>query len=174
MPLTPQAAELLRDELVEKYTNESANTAKVFAAIPQAKYDYKPHPKSFSFKDLAWHTANSESWFVGSLAGKGFSMESMPSDVPKEAPATVAGLVETYQRITAARIAELKAMSGAQLARELDFMGIMTKPAIKFMGIALDHAIHHRGQLTVYLRLVDAKVPSVYGPSADENPFEKK
>src|SRR5258708_33129464 len=98
----------------------------------------------------------------------------MHADTPKELPNTAEAIAQDYERLTAARVAELRNAKGETLAKELNFHDVMKMPAINFLQISTNHTIHHRGQLTVYLRLVDAKVPSTYGPSADDNPFEKK
>src|SRR4051794_37369575 len=120
-----QTAEMFREALLEKFRDSVDRTIKVLAAIPPAKLDYKPHGKSMSMKDLAWHTVTAESWFIGGIAGNGWGKEdATPSDVPKQAPGTVAEIVEDYTRLSAARSAQIKSLSAAHLARDVDFMGV--------------------------------------------------
>ena len=65
-------------------------------------------------------------------------------------------------------------MSGEDASKVIDFMGVFQQPAVGFVTMAINHTIHHRGQLSSYLRPMGAKVPAIYGMSADDNPFEKK
>jgi len=174
MTLDAKTAEMIRDQQVNMYENEAKNTLKVLKAIPNSKLDFKPHPKSMGMKELAWHAVTAEQMFAGGIVKGGFGKENMPADVPKEAPNSADGIAQAYERLTALRVAELRAAKGETLAKELNFFDVMKMPAINYLQMSTCHSIHHRGQLTVYLRLVDAKVPSTYGPSADDNPFEKK
>jgi uncharacterized damage-inducible protein DinB len=89
-----------------------------------------------------------------------------------DVPATFAEIVEAYERNTPENIATLGATDGESLAKVLNFQGFIKLPAVLFLQLVINHTIHHRAQLTVYLRLVDAFVPSTYGPSADELPIE--
>lgn len=169
MSLSAQAASQVRDQLLKGFDSESKVTLKVLRAIPNDKLDFKPHVKSMSMGELAWHTAQSEHMFI-----EGILKGSFGKDVHGEKPAqprTVTEIADIYEKQTAQGIAALKELSGDALAKELNFYDFMIMPAIQFLNITMNHSIHHRGQLTVYLRLVDAKVPSTYGPSADDNPF---
>src|SRR5579862_3122344 len=174
MPLPAQVALQMRDQLVEEFQRESATTQKVLKAIPAGKLDFKPHPKSMAFGDLAWHIVGTDSFFVTGIANGVFEMGKTSADVPKERPNSVDGIVSIHEKLTAKRVSDLKNLSGETLGKDVDFAGMAKLPAIAYMRWCISHDIHHRGQMSVYLRLVDAKVPSIYGPSADENPFEKK
>jgi uncharacterized damage-inducible protein DinB len=169
-----QVATQLRDQLVEEYQRESVTTQKVLKAIPSNKLDFKPHAKSMALGDLAWHLVSADAMFVSSLVNGKFEMGKNTSGFPKERPNSVDAIVSAHEKWTAKNVADLKSLSGDQLARELDFAGVAKLPAVAYMRWCISHDIHHRAQLSVYLRLVDAKVPSIYGPSADDNPFEKK
>jgi uncharacterized damage-inducible protein DinB len=163
----------MRDQIVDEFQREGAITLNVFKAIPSAKMEFKPHPKSMGFGELAWHIPSTESWFIYSIASGAFE-RAKHEDFPKERPSSTEDLVRVYEKLTTQRVNDLKRLNAEQLGKEIDFMGIAKLPAIAYMRWCLSHAIHHRGQLSVYLRLVEAKVPSIYGPSADDNPFEKK
>jgi len=81
---------------------------------------------------------------------------------------TMSDVVEFYTREFPKRVARLRSTPGEQLAKEVDFFGVMKQPAITFIDFANNHGIHHRGQLAAYLRAMGSKVPSMYGGSADE------
>ena len=173
MGLSTSAAEQTRDQLIQCFENESKITLKVIRAIPTDKLNFKPHTKSMGMGELVWHLIQAEQMFIGGMLHGAFGKETLPSDIPKEQPATTEAIAQSYEKLCMARIGELKAARGEVLAKELNFHNFMIMPAIQFLQVSLNHSIHHRGQLSVYLRLVDAKVPSIYGPSADDNPFAK-
>jgi uncharacterized damage-inducible protein DinB len=102
-----------------------------------------------------------------------FEMGKGHPEFPKQRPTSTDALAQAHEKWTAQVVNDLKRLSGEQLAKELDFAGIAKLPAIAYMRWCISHDIHHRAQLSVYLRLVDAKVPAIYGPSADDNPFQK-
>ena len=172
MRMTPETAGTMRDDLTASLVHESSITLKVLRAIPTEALDYRPHSKSMSMSELAWHVVRSESWFIHSLLSGAFVTGGSAPGVPEQRPSTIDAIAAAYETLTGTRLEELRAADGQTLAREVDFMGIISLPAVKFLNLCIYHSIHHRGQLTVYLRLVDAPVPSTYGPSADDNPYE--
>ena len=87
------------------------------------------------------------------------------------APTTVEEMTSQYESGMAAGMAKVKAMTGEQLAKPVSFFGIMDLPAVMYLQFLSNHSIHHRGQLSTYLRAMNAHVPSIYGGSADE-PFQ--
>lgn len=163
----PQARFLL-NYVMTQVEDEFGTTKKVIAAVPEDKKDYRPHPVAKTALDLAWHTASSDLWFLDGIARGEFPMEEgkMPAEIRG-----VADLVSYYDGKMGPLISQAKGLSDEQLLRTISFFGIMTQPAVTYLSFLLMHAIHHRGQLTTYLRAMGAKVPSVYGGSADE-PFQ--
>jgi uncharacterized damage-inducible protein DinB len=142
--------------------NEWMVTYKVIAAIPEEKRDYKPEPNSRSAWELATHLATADIWFLdGVLAGE-FQQpnETLPAD-------TVAGVAEWYKREFPNRLERVLAMDGNKLAQIVNFFG-MKMPAVSYMLFTLVHMVHHRGQISSYLRPMGSKVPSIYGGSFDE------
>jgi uncharacterized damage-inducible protein DinB len=145
---------------------EAGAFARVLKAMPQDKLDYRPDPKARTAKDLAWMMAIEEMALLGVLE-KGTC--DWPADAP---PATAEAMAAAYEKTAAAVTAKLEA---------LDETGWRKKGAIAFgpdakwedtianlaWGLLFD-AIHHRGQLSTYLRPMGGKVPSIYGPSADD------
>lgn len=150
---------------VETWTYEHGLSTKVMRAVPAAKLDMRPHEKSKSMRELAWHIAEAERFFA--VQGLGVQV---PGDnpVPKETPpATPAAMADAFDRSHAALSAAIAKNDPAWFAEVVPFFQMkMTRTAI--LDLMVRHEVHHRGQLTVYLRLAGAKVPSTYGGSADE------
>jgi uncharacterized damage-inducible protein DinB len=153
------AAELLGQQL----QNEWKTTFKVLTAIPEGKKDYKPEPNSRAAWELAKHVAGADVWFLnGVIDGKfGDPSESEPK------AANIAELGDWYKQNFPKTLEHVLALDGARLAQIVDFYG-MKLPAVNFLLFALVHMVHHRGQLSTYLRPVGGKVPSIYGGSYDE------
>ena len=152
--------------LIGRLEKETAATRKVIANIPNDKRDYKPHANSRSAWDLATHLAQSDVWFLNSIADGQFVWAGDPP-----APASdIQGLVAWYDTGYAKAVARVKAMTPEQLLKPVDFFGVMKEPGVLYLQFAQDHKVHHRGQLSTYLRPMGAKVPDIYGGSFDE-PF---
>jgi len=140
-------------------------TKKVLAAIPDAKAQYRPDPNGRTAWELAWHLANTDVQFLDGIADLKFNMES-PEDAHK--PKTVAELVEWYDKNFKRAADRVRAMTPEQLATPVNFFGVFDLPAVSYLGFLNNHSIHHRGQLSTYLRPMGAKCPSIYGGSYDE------
>jgi uncharacterized damage-inducible protein DinB len=162
-----EQARFLLNFLMPVVESEFATTRKVVAAIPEGQRDYRPHPIVKTALELAWHLVSSEAWFLeGIIQGQfGTEGEKLPGD------ATVASVAEWYQGKAPALYQKMKALGDAELVRRIPFYGVMNEPAVGYLTLILVHAVHHRGQLSTYLRAMGAKVPSIYGGSADE-PFQ--
>ena len=161
------------DVLLAELEQEAQATERVLARVPQAHLSWRPHPKSFSLGQLALHVATNPG-NVAQLVAMDL-VTSPPTGVQAEA-ATAAELVPTMK----ASIAKARELLGgfddtAMMATWRMMAGgneIMAMPRATFARmIMLNHWYHHRGQLLVYLRMHDVPLPSVYGPTADENPF---
>ena len=161
------------DGLLAELEQEAATTSRVLERIPQAHLSWRPHPKSMSLGQLALHVATVPG-NVAELAAKD-TIPNPPNFIQPEAT-TAAELVPSL----AASVSKAKqvlggfddARMGATWRLQRDGKEILAMPrAAVVRTIMLNHWYHHRGQLLVYLRLLDLPVPSVYGPSADENPF---
>jgi uncharacterized damage-inducible protein DinB len=163
----------LIEGLLAELEQEAGTTRRVLERIPQAHLAWKPHPKSMSLGQLALHVATVPG-SVAELAAVD-TIPEPPSFVQPEA-ATAAELVpaltESIARAKRALGGFDDARMGAMWRLQSGGRDIMAMPRIAFVrAIMLNHWYHHRGQLLVYLRLLDQPVPSVYGPTADENPF---
>jgi uncharacterized damage-inducible protein DinB len=159
--------------LLQEFENEAGTTRRVLERIPADKLAWKPHPKSMSLGQLALHVATVPG-NVAELAARD-TIPEPPTFVQPEA-ATASELVPS---LTASVAKAKQALGGFDDARmgamwRLQSGGkdILAMPRVAFVrAIMLNHWYHHRGQLSVYLRELNVPVPSIYGPSADENPF---
>ena len=162
-----------RDSILRVLDAEGPTTKKVLSRVPLEKADWKPHPKSTSLGQLTAWLAGAPAWIAGALAGDGFDvMKFQPPPVPK----TAAAAAEALEKGLAEVRRTLERFDDAAMAESWSFrLGDKVLNTITRFDAASEFlifdAIHHRGQLSVYLRLLDVPVPSIYGPSADENPF---
>jgi uncharacterized damage-inducible protein DinB len=167
MMLSPEQAQGLAMFLVPSIENEIPLTKKIMAAVPQDKLGYKLGEKGRTAQELMWHVVQSDIWFAEGIAAGEFAQ----SDSKGAAPGTVAEIVSAYESGLPAALGKVKAMTPAQLAKPISFFDIMNFPAVTYLQFLNNHMIHHRGQLSTYLRSMDAHVPGIYGGSADE-PFQ--
>lgn len=161
-------------DLIEEFDREAAKTRKVLDAIPtEADWNYKPHSKSMSLGRLAGHLTD----FVGEWAMSTLAKDKVEfgpdSKWEPYVPASKAELLERFNKALGETRKTLTATTGDAWERNWQFLwagtAYINDPKYKvFRESVLNHMIHHRGQLSVYLRLVGAKVPGTYGPSADE------
>ena len=159
----PESAAFLRDFLVERIRDEHACTNRVFAELHDG--DWRPDPKSRSARELAWHIAASERWFLASISN--FKFEG-GGDPPL--PAALSEIVNFYNAGFDGALARVSALTGEQLLQTADFYG-MILPTYVLLNFVHIHTIHHRAQLSTYLRPLGGKVPDIYGGSAD-TPFQ--
>jgi uncharacterized damage-inducible protein DinB len=158
-----QATFVLQTIWLPAYASEHPITKGVISAIPADKADYRPDAVSKSGLDLAWHIVAAELMFLGGVAAGTFTFGgTRPEEVR-----TPMDVVKWYSEQFAAVVDRLKAMTGEELTTPIDFRGMFTRPAVTFLQSGLVHTIHHRGQLSMYLRPMGAKVPSIYGESFD-------
>lgn len=162
--LSPEFALGFRDVMLQGISREAETTKKVLAAVPDAKGDYKPDPKARTASELAWHIASVDVQFLDEIADGKFNMEPRY----KDAPETSAELADWYERNMARAADRVRALTGDELTKNLDFYGAFNLPAVMYLTFLNNHSIHHRGQLATYLRPMGSKVPSIYGGSADE------
>ena len=163
-----QAAFMLQALGIPALKAEHPMTSAVIAAIPPAGADYRPHPDSRSAFDLAWHIVSAEIKYLDAIASGVFPHDLKPTPDDIRRPSDI--LAWYTERFDPA-VKRLETTSGDELLRTVDFYGLRTFPAIVLLQIILNHTIHHRGQLSTYLRPMGAKVPSLYGPSYDAGGF---
>ena len=161
-----QATFLLNEVYLPQMRNEHKTTRRVIEAVPAEKSAWKPDPKSMSALELAWHIASSECFFMDGIVNGKYEHSgdgSMPASIK-----TPADVLKWYDENFAKSTAQLARLKGDDLLRMIDFFGMFNFPGIVYAGLMCSHSIHHRGQLSTYLRPMGSKVPSIYGPSADE------
>lgn len=164
-PIQPdQANFLLQGIYLPGLKNEHRLTMNIIGAIPLDKGDYRPDEVSKSALDLAWHIVTTEMRFMDAVATGEFDLS--PSSRP-ESVQTSADLNAWYADNFAQRFEKLTKLSPEQLLKIVDFRGIFQLPAVMYLNFVLHHSVHHRGQLSMYLRPMGAKVPSIYGESHD-------
>lgn len=169
--MTPEQAVTLRDYFVQELDAEAKTTRRVLEAVPAKGSDYRPDAKSRSGLDLAWHIAASSAWFLDGILHASFDpAKDQSTKVPPEIKSG-ADVAAYYEKHYIQNIANLGKLSGEKLAKVTDFFGAFQLPLVNYVGWLTNHEIHHRGQLCAYLRAMGAKVPNIYGGSADE-PFE--
>ena len=164
MALTPEAATGALQMALMSIKKEHPTTKAVLAAIPANGGDYKPEPAARTALEIAWHIVASEHRFFGSVT-KGF-FDVTPNPKP-DSLKTGADIANYYDDLLPQVHAALAGLSGEQLAKKMDFRGMFEMPAVAFLDLGLRHSIHHRGQLSVYLRPAGGKVPAIYGESYD-------
>lgn len=144
----------------EFWTNESKTTRNVLARIPEGS-DYRPDPKSRTAKEIAWQMVCEERMIIDALESGAAGWN------PPEIPATMKEVLEAYERQSAGMAGRWKALSEAQWDGTLEFFGSQ-RPASPMAWSFLFDIVHHRGQITTYLRPMGSTVPQIYGPSGDE------
>jgi uncharacterized damage-inducible protein DinB len=149
-----------RELFTDFWTKESKTTHAVLARIPEGS-DYRPDPKSRTAKEIAWQIVNEEKMIIEALENG--SAEWAPGPVP----ATMKELVDAYDAQSATIIDRWKQLTDERWNGTLDFFGGQ-RPASPMAWSFLFDIVHHRGQISTYLRPMGAKVPQIYGPSGDE------
>lgn len=165
--MTSEFSKQLAGVFLQNLDNEIPTTAKVIAAVPDTHHDYRPDPKSKTALELAGHIAATDIWFFEAIAESNFQIA--PPAMPESAK-TGADIAAWYSEAVEASKQKVAALSGEQLTVPVDFFGVMNLPAVLYLQLLNNHMVHHRGQLSTYLRAMGGKCPSIYGGSADE-PF---
>jgi uncharacterized damage-inducible protein DinB len=157
---------------LQELEQEAQTTRRVLQRVPDAHLAWKPHPKSWSLGQLALHVAT----VPGGVASFATSPSVQAPDFAQAAATRAAELLPALDQSIAQAKEALRTMDDASMGATFKIMAgdreIMALPRAAFLrAIMLNHWYHHRGQLSVYLRQLEVPVPSIYGPSADENPF---
>jgi uncharacterized damage-inducible protein DinB len=163
--------------LLPEFDHEMATTRKTLERVPDDKFGWKPHEKSMSLGQLAHHIAFIPSWGVETINKDSIDVMPVGGGAPTPPKAeTQRAVLDMFDGAVAASRAAIAGASDEQMMKPWTLLAggktVFTLPkAAVLRAFVLSHSIHHRGQLSVYLRLNDIPVPSIYGPSADENNF---
>lgn len=158
----------ISETLLPEFDQEMATTRKVLERIPSEKGDWKPHSKSFSLAHLTQLVATMPGWITRIVSGDDIDL----SGGPGYSNQSTESLLEQFDK----HVSEARAAIAAAADADFDLPWslksgdhvIFTLPRGAITRSTINHLIHHRGQLTVYMRLIDVPVPSIYGPTADE------
>lgn len=161
------------ESMLPEFDHEMANTRKTLERVPTDKFSWKPHEKSFPMGTLATHLSNLPTWTNVTIDLDEFDMS--PNGVPVRAPEchSTQELLEAFDANVSKARAALAGISDEKIFQEWTLLAagnkVLAMPRIAVLrSFVMNHLIHHRAQLGVYLRLNDIPVPSIYGPSADE------
>ena len=142
------------------WTDEAKTTSKVISRIPEGSA-YRPDPKSRTAKEIAWQIVCEEKMLIDAL-------ESGKAEwAPPAEPAAVKDVLAAYEKQAAGMVERLKSLPAGKWDGMLEFFG-KQRPAAPMAWSFLFDIVHHRGQITTYLRPMGSTVPQIYGPSADE------
>jgi uncharacterized damage-inducible protein DinB len=163
----------IKDALLPEYDHEMGTTRRLLERTPEAEFTWKPHDKSMSLGQLAGHIASIPHWCGAIIDNSVFDASTAGEDARPSPPKSVADLLASFdKRVTAARATLAATGDEAMLAPWTFKQGdhvIFTMPRVAALrSFVMNHLIHHRGQFSVYLRLRNVPLPSIYGPTADE------
>ncbi|HXN73977.1 MAG TPA: DinB family protein [Candidatus Acidoferrales bacterium] len=167
----------MRDAILNEFDHEMISTRKTLERVPEGKPDYAPHEKSMKMGRLAGHVAELSGW-AATIIGQD-SLDFRPLGAPPQTPTVMTSrkqLLEVFDKKAAEARAAIAGASDETLLKNWTLLSggqaIFSMPrAAVLRSFVMNHIVHHRAQLGVYLRLNGVAVPSVYGPSADEQNF---
>ena len=162
----------LIDILLPEFDRETGTTRRLLERVPDTAFDWKPHDRSMTLGGLAAHLANLPAWTGNVMNQAWFDLAASPDDTTPP-PANTAELLSRFdENVRAARALLVDRIDGElnePWTLKRGKQDLFTLPRIGILRyFVLNHLIHHRGQLSVYLRLHDVPIPAIYGPSADE------
>ena len=163
----------IKDALLPEFDHEMGSTRRVLERVPPADLAWTPHEKSFTLGKLAWHVATLPNWIHPTLDASFFDLDSRTDDDRLKEPGSVEAVLKAFdESAKKARDKIAEQTDSAFLSPWTLKQGgqeMFTMPKIGVVrSFVMNHIIHHRGQLTVYLRLRNVPLPALYGPSADE------
>lgn len=159
----------LANALVAELNQEGKSTVRMLERVPLDKLDWAPHPKSMTLGRLAWHLASIPGIAVGMMKAGAFDVENATPPQMPETPDFVATLRRNLEEIGSSIAAmDDDALKAPFILSRNGALLNETRKIVMIRAILMNHSYHHRGQLSVYLRLLDVPVPAIYGTSADE------
>ena len=158
-------AKTVADFLIAEFEYEMQSTVKVLQAVPAANLDYRPDAKSKTGLGLVRHITLEDEWLLNCIANGEFTPP--PDDSDACGIMNSADAAARYKEKVPAALNRVRSLPGEKLTTVVDLFGIVQMPLVNFLSMASKHSVHHRGQLSTYLRPMGGKVPGIYGPSAD-------
>lgn len=168
--VSPQESRNLSQAILPEFDHEMANTRKSLERVPEDKLSFRPHPKSMSLGGLATHLSNINHWAEAIVGMDSFDVSGAP---PNPELKSRAEILAAFDRNMATARKAIASVTDGDMMKPWSLIAggkkIFALPRIAVLrSFILNHTIHHRAQLGVYLRMNDVPVPSIYGPSADE------
>jgi uncharacterized damage-inducible protein DinB len=162
----------IAEPMAMEFAQEAANTRRILERVPEEQFDWKPHEKSMSLAELATHIAQTPEWGVAIL-----EQDELVINIEEYVPhvaSTHAELMELFDNSVAAMSAAMQGLPDDKAMQPWrlkigDEVKLELPRVFVLRGMVLNHILHHRGQLSVYLRMKDVPLPATYGPSADES-----
>ena len=163
----------MKDAILPEFDHEMGTTRRVLERVPEADLKWRPHDKSFNLGQLAAHVANIPTWVTPTIDNTIFDLATLGEDARPKEPVSVGELVARFDSNVKAARKRLEELTDATLLgmwtlKQGEYEVFTMPKASVLRTFVMNHLIHHRGQLTVYLRLRNIPLPSVYGPTADE------
>jgi uncharacterized damage-inducible protein DinB len=163
----------IKDALLPEFDHEMGTTRRLLDRAPEARFGWKPHEKSMTLGGLSSHLANIPTWCSAILGAPVMDLATIPEDARPKPAVNRSDLLALFDRNVAAAREKLANVSDAEMMAPWTLkqgdQEIFTLPRVAALrSFVMNHSIHHRGQLSVYLRLNDVPLPSIYGPTADE------
>lgn len=163
----------IAESLLPEYDHELATTRRILERVPEAEFGWKPHEKSMSMGQLAGHIANIPFWLSATLNAPFYDVMAGDPEARLDTPASRDVLLKAFdEKVSKARASLVKTTDAEMMAQWALKQGdkeIFSVPRVAAIRtFVMNHLIHHRGQLSVYLRLKGVPLPSIYGPTADE------
>ena len=163
----------LLDSLLPEFDHEMGTTRRLLDRVPEGEFRWKPHDKSMSLGELSDHLSTLTRWANLIATSTTFDLASLESSRKPKVPGSRGEVLATFDKTVAAARAELASKTDAELTAPWTLKSgdqeVFTIPRISAIrSFVINHVIHHRGQLSVYLRMKDVLLPAIYGPTADE------
>jgi uncharacterized damage-inducible protein DinB len=161
------------DALLPEYDHEMATTRRLLDRVPEQHFGWKPHDKSMTLGQLSGHIASIPFWCSATLDAPSLDLATIADEATPKAPPSRAALLQDFDRRVAAARDRLTRTTDPEFLAPWTLkhgdQEFFTMPRISAIrSFVMNHSIHHRGQLSVYLRLNNVAVPPIYGPTADE------
>jgi uncharacterized damage-inducible protein DinB len=163
--MSPNETKTVADFLIADFESEMEATLRVIEAVPNDGLDYQPDSKSKTALGLVRHIALEDEWLLNCIANGEFTPP--PDDSDACGIMNPADAAARYKEKVPVALNRVRALPGDKLTNVIDMFGVIQAPGINFLAITTKHSVHHRGQLSTYLRPMGGQVPGIYGPSAD-------
>ena len=153
------------------WDREAQKTVELLKLLPAGQYDFRPDADARSIGELAWHLAELDAYISFAISKGHFNLDEKPPNIQR--PKTIDALAAGYERIHKEARERLASLTVADLDKELEAFGSPSKVSALLWDSMLAHSIHHRGQLSVLVRLAGGVVPSLFGPTREERPLKR-